>query len=144
MTATFEVLAEPNRRRILDLLRAAGAPLRFEFEGGEGPTVEGEMLVYEPPAVLEFRWGFELLRFELQPQDAGTVLTFVNTFDDLGKAARDGAGWHSCLDLLGYAVAGETPPWDANERWGQVHPRYVDAFGPEAATIGPPEGHPAG
>jgi hypothetical protein len=25
-------------------------------------------------------------------------------------------------------------------RWSQVHPHYVESFGPEAATIGPPEG----
>jgi uncharacterized protein YndB with AHSA1/START domain len=118
--------------------RAAGAELRFEFEHGEGPTIEGEMLVYEPPSRLEFRWGVELLRFDLVEREAGTVLTFVNTFDDLGKAARDGAGWHACLDVLEYEIAGEKPPWNSNERWSQVHPRYVETFGPEAATIGPP------
>lgn len=34
-----------------------------------------------------------------------------------GKAARDGAGWHTCLD-----------------------PGYVERFGPEGATVGPPDG----
>jgi hypothetical protein len=24
--------------------------------------------------------------------------------------------------------------------WHEVHPHYVERFGPEAATIGPPEG----
>ena len=122
--------------------RAAGAPLQFEFENGEGPTIEGEMLIYEPPWRLEFRWGVELLRFDLAPSSSGeeTVLTFVNTFDDLGKAARDAAGWHARLDVFEYEVAGEKPPWNPQERWGEVHPRYVDAFGPEATTIGPPDG----
>jgi hypothetical protein len=27
--------------------------------------------------------------------------------------------------------------------WGDVHPGYVAAFGPEASTIGPPPGHDA-
>lgn len=26
------------------------------------------------------------------------------------------------------------------QRWSEVHPRYVEAFGPEAAAIGPPPG----
>jgi len=24
----------------------------------------------------------------------------LDTIDELGKAARDGAGWHACLDVL--------------------------------------------
>src|SRR5436309_5021572 len=55
--------------------RRAGAPLQFVFRENEGPTIEGQMLVYEPPAVLEFRWGEERLRFELTPSGGGTNLT---------------------------------------------------------------------
>jgi hypothetical protein len=70
--------------------RAAGAPLRFVFRNGEGPTIDGKMLTYDPPSVLEFRWGNdETLRFDLKPDGDGTTLTFVNTFHALGKAARD-------------------------------------------------------
>ena len=27
------------------------------------------------------------------------------------------------------------------QRWAEVHPRYVEAFGPEASAIGPPPGY---
>ena len=27
-------------------------------------------------------------------------LTLINRFDEIGKAARDAAGWHACLDAL--------------------------------------------
>jgi uncharacterized protein YndB with AHSA1/START domain len=118
--------------------RAAGAPLRFVFRHNEGPSTDGQMLAYDPPSLLEFRWGEETLRFELQPDGDGTLLRFLNTFDGLGKAARDAAGWHSCLDQLAYHLGGETPPWSARERWQQVHPTYVEQLGPAAATIGPP------
>ena len=37
--------------------RAAGAPLRFTFRGEDLPPFDGEMLVYEPCSVLEFRSG---------------------------------------------------------------------------------------
>jgi hypothetical protein len=89
--------------------------------------------------VLEYRWGDETLRFELEPNAEGTMLTFWNTFAEVGKAARDGAGWHACLDLLAYDLAGDEPPWTSVGRWRQVHPDYVERLGPEAATIGPPE-----
>jgi uncharacterized protein YndB with AHSA1/START domain len=122
--------------------RRAGAPLRFVFEHGEGPPLDGELRVWDPPSVLELRWDRELLRFELAPAaDGGCVLTFVNTFDELGKAARDAAGWHVCLEHLAHSLAGTTPPWDDGDRWVEVHERYAAAFGPAATTIGPPEGH---
>ncbi|HEX3622364.1 MAG TPA: SRPBCC family protein [Acidimicrobiales bacterium] len=118
--------------------RAPGAPLRFVFRDGEGPPSDGEMLAYEPPWRLEYRWGDEILRFRVEPDGPGCVLTLVDVFDQLGKAARDAAGWHTCLDVLGHHLDGDLPPWPASARWADVHPGYVERFGPEAATIGPP------
>jgi uncharacterized protein YndB with AHSA1/START domain len=119
--------------------RAAGASLRFVFPGTQAPAIDGEMLVYDPPSALEYRWGDELLRFDLHAEGGGCLLTFVNTFDEIGKAARDAAGWHACLDVLAVHLAGETAPWTPEARWQDVHAGYVEQFGPEAATIGPPD-----
>jgi uncharacterized protein YndB with AHSA1/START domain len=120
--------------------RAPGAALRFRFRDGDAPAIDGEMIVFDPPSVLEFRWGNdETLRFELEPDAEGCLLTFVNTFDELGKAARDAAGWHACLDLLGYHLSGEPAPWTPQERWQEVHSSYVEHLGSEAAAIGPLE-----
>jgi uncharacterized protein YndB with AHSA1/START domain len=123
--------------------RAVGAPLRFDFSDDPnappGQVLDGEMVAYDPPRLLAFVWGEDELRFELAPDGDGTLLTFTDTFDELGRAARDAAGWHACLELLAYEVAGETPPRPSEELWAEVHPRYVEAFGPEAATMGPPE-----
>ena len=63
----------------IDGERAAGAPLRFSFPAGEGDDFDGEMLAYEPPALLEFRWGPDTLRFELEEADGTTILTFTDT-----------------------------------------------------------------
>jgi hypothetical protein len=105
--------------------------------------MEGEMLRYEPPSVMEFKWGDDdVLAFTLRPDGSGTVLTLVQTFDQLGKAARDGAGWHACLDELDYHLRGEKPRWEPNQHWRDLHESYVQRFGEEASTIGPPEGHP--
>ena len=119
--------------------RAPGAPLRFRSHDGEGPAIDGKMIVFDPPSVLEFRWGDnETLRFELEQDAEGCLLTFVTTFDELGKAARDAAGWHACLDVLTYHLSGEPAPWTPEQRWRQVHGSYVERLGPDAATIGPP------
>jgi uncharacterized protein YndB with AHSA1/START domain len=119
--------------------RVAGSPLRFGFLRDEAPSFDGEMLVFEPPSVMELRWGDEVLRFALEHDGDGSVLTLTATFDELGKAARDGAGWHACLDLLDCAIAGREAPWSSADRWSELHPVYVGRFGPDASTIGPPE-----
>ena len=122
--------------------RAAGATLRFISRNNEGPPFDGKMLTFDPPALMEFTWGDDVLRFELRGHEDGraTVLTFTDTIEERGKAARDTAGWHECLDLLEYNLNGEPAPFGWGKRWAEVHPRYVKEFGPEASTIGPPEG----
>jgi uncharacterized protein YndB with AHSA1/START domain len=119
--------------------RASGAALRFRHLDADLPPLEGEMLACEPPSLLEFSWGEDTLRFELEPHESGTELTLIDTLAERGKAARDGAGWHTCLDQLAHHLDGSSPPWTAPERWRQVHDAYVEGFGPEAAAIGPPE-----
>jgi uncharacterized protein YndB with AHSA1/START domain len=120
--------------------RRAGASLRFTFPDNEAPPQKGEMLAYDPPSLLEFRWGDDdTLRFELRPDGDGTELVLINTFDEIGKAARDAAGWHTRLDLLYHHLRGEDPPWDLDSHWKSIHPGYVERLGPEAATLGPPE-----
>ena len=122
--------------------RRAGATLRFVFSQDEAPPSDGEMLVYDPPSTLEFRWDDEILRFDLRPEGEGCFLTFVDTFAELGKASRDGAGWHVCLDVLEHHLAGQEPPRSNKVHWQDVHEMYVERFGPEASAIGPPEGIP--
>ena len=90
-------------------------------------------------AVIEMRWGTDRLRIELRADGDGTFLTLVDTFHALGKAARDSAGWHECLDRLALDLAGgQLPKWGG--QWRELNSLYVERFGPDAATIGPPEG----
>ena len=111
-----------------------GAPLRFEHAGLD-LNFDGEVLAVEEGRLLEFRWGTDRIRFEVEPDGDGTKLTLLDTIDELGKAARDAAGWHACLDALEASLSGESVDADV---WSAVHPSYVERFGPEAATIGPP------
>ena len=115
----------------------AGAPLRFESDSGDG--FEGEVIAFDPPSMLELMWGTDRLRIEVRPDGDGSVLTLVDTFVELGKAARDGAGWHECLERLEHHLDGAPlGKWGAG--WPALFERYKQALGPEASTIGPPEG----
>lgn len=116
-----------------------GAALRFRHPDGLY-DFDGRVLAVEPGRALEFTWGTDTLRIELEADGEGTRLTLLDTLDELGKAARDGAGWHVCLDRLEHHLDGRAPAWSTTERWRTVHPNYVAALGPEAAAIGPPEG----
>ena len=120
--------------------RAAGAKLRFSFPQGQAEAFDGEMLAFEPPSLIEFGWGPDVIRIELHPVPGGTELTLIHIFAERGKGARDAAGWHVCLSGLAAYLAGDPAPEDAMAEWKAIHPRYVAHFGPEAAVIGPPEG----
>jgi uncharacterized protein YndB with AHSA1/START domain len=123
----------------IDGERRAGAPLSFRFD--EDTVLAGEMLAYEPPHLLELRWGDDVLRFELREDGAATILELTDTTPEQGKGARDAAGWHECLARLAGALDGGAP-LAPDAAWREVHPRYQAAFGPAASTIGPPEGQP--
>jgi hypothetical protein len=89
---------------------------------------------------MELRWGTDIVRLEVRATEGGTELMLLDTLDERGKAARDGTGWHTCLDALETSLDGRPNAREELDRWHQVHLRYVESFGPEAATIGPPEG----
>lgn len=120
--------------------RAAGARLTFRFPDDQFDPFEGEMLSYEQESVVEFQWGPDTVRLELRPAGDGTELTLLDTLEERGKGARDGAGWHTCLDALERELTGDDAARDEMGRWKDVHEHYIESFGPEAATIGPPEG----
>jgi uncharacterized protein YndB with AHSA1/START domain len=111
-----------------------GAKITFPFPPGViDLTLEGEVLEADEPNVLAFTWGEETLRFELSPADGGTRLVLIDELPP-GTAARNAAGWDTCLDRL----AGIDPAPDA---WQPRFERYAAAFEP---TLGPQEGPPAG
>jgi uncharacterized protein YndB with AHSA1/START domain len=120
-----------------------GAPLRFVARDMEDVVLDGEMVEYRAPSVMELRWDAnETVRFEIEPDGDGCVLTLLNTFDEVGKAARDAAGWHACLDALGPDLDGEAAAPAGRENWDQLFAGYTERFGPAASTLRPPEEHP--
>jgi uncharacterized protein YndB with AHSA1/START domain len=118
--------------------RKAGATLHFPYRDQDLPPGEGRVLQYEPPSRFEFTWGGDTLRFTLAEDGDGTLLELTVLLAGRGKAARDGAGWHECLDLLADDLDGR-PGGAPGARWATLAPSYVETFGPEASTVGPPE-----
>ena len=90
-----------------------GSELRFNFLHGEGEglpeeDLRGEVLVLDPPRLLEYRWGTHLLRCELTADGDGCRLLFSESFEDASWGARNAAGWEMCLDNLELLVQGQS------------------------------------
>lgn len=121
-----------------------GAELEFPLEGvvAEGATEEdfhGEVFSVEPPRLLEYRWGRDILRFELSPEGDGCRLVFVHSFEDRSTAARNAAGWEMCFANLESILAARASAGIDMEAWGPLFERYVAEFEPQA---GPQQGPP--
>lgn len=110
-----------------------GAAMRFTFPDS-GQTGSGEVLESDPPKVFAFRWNEDVLRFELLPRDTGCllVLTQVIGAGPLG-AARNAAGWDTCLDALDARLADRphTPPTE----WLAAVEGYVREFGLDEGEV---------
>ena len=99
-----------------------GGHVRLAFD--EGRT-EGRILTWDEPRVVEYEWRFDgedesVVRFELRPQEFGTLLVLDHR--RLGRAAGMGyaAGWHAHLDALAGAI--ELTAWQ--RRFEELLPAY--------------------
>jgi uncharacterized protein YndB with AHSA1/START domain len=129
-----------------------GGRVAWHPDGHVADMPDCEVTEWDPPRLLAYTWPTletanpDHLRWELRPHDDGCVLTLVHTFDDRLKAARDGAGWHVCLDALATELAGAPEPPghdpDAPGPWNGLNVEYQGRFGisPEEATP-PPTRH---
>ena len=80
-----------------DLSPGAPAP---DGKSGEH-SMDSEIVIWDEPRRLEFKWGEGTVTFELEPKGGKTLLTLTHT----GITTRAGkvgisAGWHAHLDLL--------------------------------------------
>jgi len=88
-------------------------PAQVEKYQIEETTLRGRIEVWEPPAVFQWTWGDDVLRFELQDQSGETMLIFTTWLEssDPEEAAGAAGGYHVCLDELGVLLdIGSTPP----------------------------------
>jgi uncharacterized protein YndB with AHSA1/START domain len=125
----------PSRVEVDELRPGAEMTFRFENMPLDAPsTMAGRVTAFDPPRLFEFYWGEDHLRFELEPagSDACTLRLTV-LLDEREKAARDGAGWHVCLDRLGRQLAGAEP--GGREDWRGLYEEYQRRGTPAGAPI---------
>jgi uncharacterized protein YndB with AHSA1/START domain len=85
----------------------------------------------EPPRLLEYMWGTDLLRWELAATDSGTRLTLHHVVTDRAGIPKVAAGWHLCLvvaeHLLDGQPIGAIRGADArNFGWEELHDAYAE------------------
>ncbi len=75
MVTTFEVLAEPNRRLILDLLRARERPVGdlVNVTGMSQPAVSKHLRVLRQAGLVEFRIDAQRRLYRVRPEPLGEV-----------------------------------------------------------------------
>jgi uncharacterized protein YndB with AHSA1/START domain len=90
----------------------------------------------DAPTVLEYSWGAQVLRWELEASGGGTRLTLWHNIDRR-FISMGAAGWHICFDVLdrlltghpiGRIVAGEALKFDG---WQRLNAEYARQFGIE-------------
>ncbi len=76
--------------------------------GAKSPLVsQSQVKRADAPKVLEFNWGGQDIRWELEPlAGRGTRLTLWHNINR-GFIAMGAAGWHICFDVLGRFLEGQ-------------------------------------
>ena len=114
---------------------------------------EGELRVWDPPRTFEFTWGMDgredltdLLRFDLEPTDDGTRLTFTTWLGRPTGNTDTAVGWHVCLgELADLLEKGPTPMTEeasarvvqrVKARTDELRPAYAAALDKVAPPLG--------
>jgi uncharacterized protein YndB with AHSA1/START domain len=108
-------------------LTTVGAP--------KAQSSESRVTRAEPPRLLEYSWGGNEMRWELEPLAGGTRLTLWHNIDRR-YIAMGAAGWHMCFDVLdrfldgqpiGRIVGGDAMKFG----WKRLNAEYSKQFGVE-------------
>src|SRR4029450_4742132 len=96
-------------------------------DGDQETDLPATVLRSEPPELLEYTWGDDLLRWELEPTPTGPGVLLRHTRKDAGMEPMLAAGWHLCLVVMEHLLDGRPVGvirgGDAGrEGWGGVGP----------------------
>jgi uncharacterized protein YndB with AHSA1/START domain len=116
---------------------AVVGPVKLSTVGTPTPQVsETQVTRADAPSLLQYQWGGNEMRWQLEPLGDGTRLTLWHNIDR-GFISMGAAGWHICLDVLdrfvaaeplGRIVGGEAMKFD----WPRLNVEYARQFGIEA------------
>ena len=118
-------------------LSAVGSLVKLTTVAAPTPHVtETKVRRADAPKVLEYGWGGNDMRWELEPLGGGTRLTLWHNIDRR-FIAMGAAGWHVCLDVLDRFLSGSpigrtVGPAAMNvSGWHRLHAEYAQQFGKE-------------
>jgi len=124
-------------------LATAGSAVKLTTVGAPTPHVtETTVTRADAPKLLEYNWGGQNIRWELEPHAGGTRLTLWHNIDRR-FISMGAAGWHICLDVLDRLLSGQQigrivgPDAMKFGGWQQLNAEYAKQFGVEAPSWTP-------
>jgi uncharacterized protein YndB with AHSA1/START domain len=136
----WEALTEPEHLRAwapFDPDRSLGAVGTVKLSTVGAPQVsESKVKRADAPKVLEFSWGEQDLRWELEAVGGGTRLTLWHNIDRR-YISMGAAGWHICFDVMDRFLSGRPigrmvgPETMKFAGWQRLNAEYAKQFGVE-------------
>ena len=126
-------------------LGTAGATVKLTTVAAPTPHVtETVVRRADAPNVLEFGWGGNDMRWELEDFGGGTRLTLWHNIDRR-FIAMGAAGWHICFDVLDRLLGGTPlgrmvgPEAMKFEGWPTLLEEYSNLLGTKTPNVGAPQ-----
>ena len=123
-------------------LGTVGKTVKLTTVRAPTPSVtETKVTRAEAPKMLEYNWGGNDIRWQLEALGGGTRLTLWHNIDRR-YIAMGAAGWHICFDVLDRLLSG-TPigrivgPEAMKFGWKRLHAEYAKQFGIETPNRPP-------
>jgi uncharacterized protein YndB with AHSA1/START domain len=116
-------------------LGTVGNTVKLTTVGAPAPHVtETTVTRADAPKALEYKWGGNDLRWELEPFGGGTRLTLWTSINRR-FIAMGAAGWHLCFDVLDRLLSGQPiarpvgPEARKSPGFQRLHAEYAKLFG---------------
>jgi len=144
-TKVWQALTDPTQLREwapfdADRSLASVGEVRLTTVGAPTPVIsETRVTRADAPKLLEYRWGDNDIRWQLEPLGDGTRLTLWHNIDRR-FISMGAAGWHICIDVLdrllageplGRIVGGEAMKFE----WPRLNTEYATQFGMESPGL---------
>ncbi|MBU8878293.1 SRPBCC family protein [Bacillus sp. FJAT-29790] len=124
MLTDNEQLAKWFSELRVDELRKGGF---IKFDMQDGTFVDMEIIDLNVFSVLEYTWGEDIVRFELEQESDGCKLILIEKIKEMtNHTPKDLAGWHVCLDVINKLLDGKTIG-SREEEWKKWYEQYVPA-----------------
>lgn len=108
----------------IEVLKKGGL---ITFNMGDGTFEELTITDYEPHGVLEYTWGDDIVRFELQKKADGCRLVLKEKLHTItNHTPKELAGWHVCLEAIQALLDGQTID-SRKEIWKSWYEKYIQA-----------------